>query len=211
MVWLGYNVIPQAGESYSKALRSSHHYLMHAVERYDHPLAHCRLGSFYESGTMKGVPRDLAESIKRYRTAADAGYAEAQWRLANLYSNQSRHAEAIEYWTLSCEQGYTAAIFTFAEQLIFFPYARNPEKAVELYQRNISFGDLDVTFVYANILEHGYCGFPRDLPEASRLKEITKQANYLPTPMVLDVMKSTKQKSKGLMMKKMILSKKRSS
>jgi TPR repeat protein len=205
MVWLGSHVFSNSKESYLQSRRTSFDWLMLAAEEFNHPQAQCLLGYYFETGNVEGVPRDLTESIKRYKSAADDGFAEAQCRLANLYYNESRHTEAIPYWTRSCEQGYTSAIFTFAEQLIFFPYAHDPVKAVELYKRNISFGDLDVTCVYASILEHGHCGFPQDLQEASRLKAITKQHKYKPTPLVLDVLRSIREKSKTLMRKRMMM------
>jgi TPR repeat protein len=194
MTWMGRHICgSSAAELYSTALRNAFDWTMYAATEYDQPQAQCRLGYHYANGVV--VPKDLRESIKWYKKSADNGFAESQCRLANIYETQSRLEDAIKYWTMSCEQGYSAAIFSLAEQYFFVPSIYNPAEAVKWYKRNIGFGDLDAAYIYAFILQHGHCGVPQDIPEAFRLFEMTQKQNFRPTSLPLDVVKSIHLKS----------------
>ncbi len=70
-----------------------------------------RLGSNYYFGT--GVGQDYAEAVKRYRKAAEVGYAVAQNNLGNCYysgkGTEQNYEEAVKWYRKAAEQGYANA------------------------------------------------------------------------------------------------------
>lgn len=72
-----------------------------AIVQYD-------LGNFY---AKRGTAQDRQESVKWYKKAADQGLADAQFRLADSYSNgvPQDGAEAAKWYRMAAEQGHQEA------------------------------------------------------------------------------------------------------
>ena len=64
------------------------------------------LGEAYEYG--EGVKLDKKNAERLFRAAADRGDAVAQNRVASLLQSEERFEEAVRYWALAADQGYTS-------------------------------------------------------------------------------------------------------
>ena len=111
------------------------------------PLAQYRVGVAYDYG--RGAPADPVVAMKWYRTAADAGYADAQNSVGSLLQAEAKFAEAFEWFEKAAAQEHPRAVSNLA-----YLYesgqgvAQDARKAFELYTRaaNLGFGDARSTF-----------------------------------------------------------------
>lgn len=67
------------------------------------------VGWMYLKG--EGVDKSEDSAFEWYRKAAEAGSAEAQFRLAKLYAKKKDYSEALKFYKLSAAQDYSPALF----------------------------------------------------------------------------------------------------
>jgi TPR repeat protein len=110
----------------------------------DHGPAALQLAQWYESG--QGVTADTEESLRWYRSSAEAGIADAQYHVANWIVEQGDegHEEAFAMLLRAANQNHLEA----ANQIGRFyelgtGVAANPEEAVKWYRRAADRGSLD--------------------------------------------------------------------
>ena len=68
------------------------------------------LGSLY--GTGKGVKMDMKKALQLTKMASDRGDADAQCNFANAMRMTGKNEEALRYFRLSADQGFTEAEFS---------------------------------------------------------------------------------------------------
>lgn len=74
--------------------------------------AQYQLGAAYDAG--RDVPRDLAEALKWYRRAAEAGHIEAQNSLGSAMQAEQRYAEALAWYEMAAAKGHARSISNLA-------------------------------------------------------------------------------------------------
>lgn len=80
-----------------------------------HPMAQTMLADAYENGL--GVMRDTGEALRWYRQAANAGFAEAQYRLASYLmtaGGEGDKEEAADWMRQAAQQGLATAAYSYA-------------------------------------------------------------------------------------------------
>ena len=101
--------------------------------------AQYRVGVAYDQG--RGAPRDAVEAMKWYRSAAEAGYADAQNSVGSVLQEQGKHAEAFPWFEKAAAQENARALNNLA---YFYEaglgVAPDRSKAFELYSRSADLG-----------------------------------------------------------------------
>lgn len=105
----------QAVELYSRAAEKSH------------VLSMLRLGEAYAEG--EGVKKNEYEAEMWYQRAADAGYADAQYRLAEIYEKKGNPSAAEKWYTAAGSQGHVEAMVALGEY--YFAEASEAGKGME--------------------------------------------------------------------------------
>ena len=68
------------------------------------------LGSLYGMG--EGVKMDIKKATQLTKMASDRGNADAQCNLANVMRMNGKHEEALRYYRLSADQGFSEAEYS---------------------------------------------------------------------------------------------------
>jgi hypothetical protein len=124
----------------------------------------------YENG--EGVPKDETEAVKRYRKAADQGYAVAQFNLGRMYSAgwgvPKNEPEAVRWYRKAADQGDAPAQFNLGVMYVKGQGVPKDEAvAVQWYRKAADQGlaraqhNLGLMYAYGQ-------GVPKDEREAAR-------------------------------------------
>jgi uncharacterized protein len=108
-------------------------------------MAQCALGEDYDLGLI-GLSTNFVEAINWYRKAAEQGFSEAQYNLANDYFNGNGviedQVEAAKWFSKAAEQGYAKAQYNLGHcYYLGQGVARNYMEAVKWYRRAANQGD----------------------------------------------------------------------
>lgn len=151
-----------------------------------HPTAIYMVGSYLEDGVE--VEANLAEAVKCYRKAAEAGLASANWRLGLAHRDGAlgiakNEEEAVRLLRLAAEQGAPEAQYALARM-----YGegnggvpRDEQRALELYR---AVGDSGLPFAYYDLgllYLNGEGGLPKDEAEALRLFQLAAAKEHPPS------------------------------
>jgi len=120
--------------------------------------AQYRMGYSYANGD--GVEKNLVESLKWYRKAAENGQVEAQYRLGFIYE-QGRgvpvdYVESASWWRKAADQGHAGAQFSLG-----YCYGRgegvprNPSEAVKWFRKSADQGNASAYRFLGNAYERG--------------------------------------------------------
>ncbi len=140
------------------------------------------LGNFYENGL--GITADVNEAIKHFRHAADAGDAEAQYRLALALlkahpDDAGARTEAFELLRKSADGGFATAelrvgaIYERGE----FGQPTDFERALPLYLRSISHGSTDAKVRLGRLYYDGRGVAKDDLRAAELFRSAAEAGN----------------------------------
>ena len=78
------------------------------------PLGAYKLGCYYDGQGAGVVATDLDEALKFKLVAAKAGYSLAQHDVAILYDRQGNAEEALKWWKMAGDQGFSSALFSLS-------------------------------------------------------------------------------------------------
>jgi len=120
--------------------------------------AQYRMGYRYANGD--GVEKNLVESLKWYRKAAENGQVEAQYRLGFIYE-QGRgvpvdYVESASWWRKAADQGHAGAQFSLG-----YCYGRgegvprNPSEAVKWFRKSADQGNASAYRFLGNAYDRG--------------------------------------------------------
>jgi TPR repeat protein len=120
--------------------------------------AQYRMGYRYANGD--GVTKNLGESLKWYRKAAENGQVEAQYRLGFIYE-QGRgvpvdYVESASWWRKAADQGHAGAQFSLG-----YCYGRgegvprNPSEAVKWFRKSADQGNASAYRFLGNAYDRG--------------------------------------------------------
>ncbi|MGN0864600.1 MAG: tetratricopeptide repeat protein [Akkermansia sp.] len=136
-----------------------------------HTASHVFLGQLCYDG--RGTPRDEAAALSHWRRAAEAGLAEAQYRLGRvLAQHPDQRREGIEWLTKAAREGQRGGVPQAATALGNLYYRGAPDltadraQAVRWYAMGASAGDPLAQWVYAELLLAGEEGVPRNEEQA---------------------------------------------
>lgn len=125
----------------------------------------------YRSG-IDGMPRDDAKAAKWYSIAAKRKNADAQFKLAGLYSRGigigKNDAEAVKWYRAAAEQGNAEAQFILAERYAKgVGVGKNEAEAVQWYRKAAEQGNAGAQFILAGHYFNGI-GVKKNEAEAVR-------------------------------------------
>src|SRR4051812_7729032 len=80
----------------------------------NHPLGAYKLGCYYD-GQGEGIVASDADLALKYKlVAAEAGYSLAQHDVANLFDRKASPEQAVKWWKMASDQGYSNALFSLS-------------------------------------------------------------------------------------------------
>jgi len=118
------------------------------------PMAKCRLGNMYSKG-FGYFSKNLAESFRYYREAAEQGYASAQYHLGLCYEygwgleygrNVKNETRAVEWWRKAAEQGHAGAQYMLGNSYWSSSFARDMKLEAERYRKAAEQGDANAQY-----------------------------------------------------------------
>ena len=141
---------------------------LHAYAAEGDLAAELTLGRLYFHG--RGLPRNLEEAQKRFRTCADAKDAEAMFFLARTLIQQDDSGnipkDAFGWYQKASDAGHHGASYNLA--ILYrrgLAVAPNPDKALNLYQRAAKGGHVDAALSLGMLFEQGG-PWPQDISRA---------------------------------------------
>ncbi|MGN0869509.1 MAG: tetratricopeptide repeat protein [Akkermansia sp.] len=136
-----------------------------------HTASHVFLGQLCYDG--RGTPRDEAAALSHWRRAAEAGLAEAQYRLGRMLAQHpEQRREGIEWLTKAAREGQRGGVPQAATALGNLYYRGAADlpadraQAVRWYAMGASAGDPLAQWVYAELLLAGEAGTARNEEQA---------------------------------------------
>lgn len=121
--------------------------------------AQFRVGNAYDVG--KGAPRNVDESIRWYRVAADAGNAEAQNSLGSVLQANKKYTEALVWYEKASAQGHSLASNNLAYLYdLGLGVPQDRQKGFELYSKAANLGWAEAMWNIANMYGAGQFGAP---------------------------------------------------
>lgn len=122
------------------------------------------LGAAYDAG--RDVPRDLAEALKWYLRAAEAGHLEAQNSVGSALQSDRRYGEALAWYEKAAAKGHARSISNLASLYdAGLGVKQDRVKASELWLQAAELGWADAMWSLGNLLRSGALG-ERDLDSA---------------------------------------------
>ena len=141
----------------------------------------CELGKAFYFGTL-GVTKDLAESVKWYRKAAEQNYAPAQFNLGVSYafgeSVAKDYVQAVKWYRKAAEQNYAPA-----QNTLGFCYAKGQgvakdyAQAVSWYRKAAEQNYASAQYNLALCYENGQ-GVTKDLAESVKWYRKASEQNH---------------------------------
>ena len=121
--------------------------------------AQFRVGAAYDLG--KGAPRDVSESIKWYRMAAEAGNAEAQNSLGSVLQAEKKYTAALAWYEKASNQSHALATNSLAYLYdLGLGVPQDRQRAFEFYARAADLGWAQAMWNIANMYGAGQLGPP---------------------------------------------------
>ncbi|MDD5335557.1 MAG: tetratricopeptide repeat protein [Rhodoferax sp.] len=79
------------------------------------PLGAYKLGCYYAGQFPGAAPLDPQQALDYKLFSAEAGYALAQYDVANTYYRKADHAQAGKWWKLAAQQGFAPSAFNLSK------------------------------------------------------------------------------------------------
>ena len=127
-----------------------------------------------------GVPQDFVEAVTWWRTAAEQGYAPAQYELGLMYADgegvPQNYTEAAKWYRMAAEQGFVSAQLNLG--LLHANGAGVPPNAIAAYVWFSIAGDNgnETAQTYRGVIEE--IMDVEEVAEAKRLAQICKVSDY---------------------------------
>jgi uncharacterized protein len=119
---------------------------------------------------------DVVTAMNLLRQSADAGYAPAQARLADMLDAAEQNAEAVALYRKSADQNDPSGMVGLGRMLAQGKgIARDPAQAVALYRKAAAMNHWEAYDMLARAYRAGDLGLSRDLAEAGRMDQRAKE------------------------------------
>lgn len=133
-----------------------------------------------DDSSQQQLTANQAQALDALRDAAEAGDAEAQYRLGMLYGNGEGvpldHAKAEHWFTKSARQGHEKALLTLAWMYASGAgIAMDEDRARELYLLAADKGSAKAQYVAATMYRFGQHGVERDMAKAVHYYQLAAQ------------------------------------